>query len=282
MTRELGDSSDLLAQINQEAKPVQAEQNTQNENQQTNNVQNFARSKGHIDKEAWVAQGRDPELYIDEETWVKNHTFLNQINQLKKAVNYLVEQNKLSEDLGRQKYIEELKKRQVEAISNGDPDTITKITEQIVIEENKNKGIKADKVAPGTDPRVADFIERNKKWYNNDNANNAAARQYAISREDELAKTQPYLSIDERFKIVEDEVKKRFLANPATVESAAPVLGASHSSAPAKNNKFDASTLPQHHQDMIKTLRKTTKNFDEQRFIKLIMEIDQANLPNLG
>jgi hypothetical protein len=223
--------------------------------------------------------GKDPNAYIDEETWVKNYTWLNQINQLKKqsaeqkqALEYLVEQNKQAEQLGKQKMLEELKKQQIEAITTGDPEKITAITEKLVQERQKTDVVD---VPDGTSPEVADFIRRNKDWFNNNTVSNTTAKTYAVAREDELARTTPLLSIKDRLKLVEEEVKQKFL--DTTSAPTAPAAVASATGTPARKSENDITRLPEFHQKQIALLKKTTRNFDVGRYIQQIQEIEQYN-----
>lgn len=239
-------------------------------------VTDFARSKGHISREEWERQGRDPGLYIDEETWVKNYTWLNQINQLKKeaseqkkALEYLVEQNKKAEQLGRQKVIEELKKQQIEAAASGDVEKVTKITEQLVEEQKKPAHTESVDVA------VKSFTERNKSWFNDSTPENIAAKAYAIAREDSIAKAHPDIPVAARLKMVEDEVKSKFLANASILAS--PSVSTTKE-APVKKDEYDLSSLPKYHQDMALRLQKSTRNFDLKAYIRQVKEIEQAGM----
>lgn len=266
-------TTDLMQQLNPQTS-ITTEHTQIPQQPQVTDVKEFAKQKGHMSYDSWVSQGRNPDLYIDEETWVKNYTWLNQINQLKKqsqeqkqALDYLVEHNKKVEQLGFQRGVEAAKQRQLEAISNGDVDEITKATEELVKMQAQvaaQPQVSSGEIdVTGQPPEVQAFVKRNSTWFNNKTSTNSAATAYAITRENELSHLQPNLSTEERFKMVENEVKIKFFSNPAM--NASPVVSGS-TPPPTAKAENDLSDLSPEDQAMVRILMKTTRNFDLKQY----------------
>lgn len=132
--------------------------------------------------------------------------------ELEKAVNYLVEQQKTIKQKSYEQALAELQAKRTEAIEIGDTKTFNQVDQQYqqTLEESKKQEELDFSKEAEVSVHVEDFQERNKSWFNDKSMDNKLMMNYAITYEDLLAKEQPELSLEERFKKVETEVRKRY------------------------------------------------------------------------
>ena len=75
-------------------------------------------------------------------------------------------------------------------------------------------------------PETQNFVSRNSDWFNQNNAENAAMSRYAIEKETELRRNQPYIAEAELYRQIEDSVKNfyptRFNRQPERIVPTAP------------------------------------------------------------
>lgn len=222
--------------------------------------------KGWIPKDQF--KGPEEE-FIPAEDFKRNYTWLvhnsklkRQIDEQKKAIDYLVDHNKKVEEMTRQRVHDELLAQQRQAASVGDTEKVIEITKKLT-EQPKNQ--------PIVQPDVSDFMARNSSWFNDLTGENQVMKQYAIAYEDTLARTNPGLSVSERLRQVEDEIKSRFHDKLGSVERSKPspvATGKGGSNKPVSNSHdLDTSILSPLERNLMENLQKNSKNFDPQVYL---------------
>lgn len=248
-----------------------------------------AKKFGHVDYETWCKQGKMPEEWIDAETYVKNFTWVREINKLKdtvdkqkKAMEFLVDHSNKVEEVTRKKTIDELNKKLEDAVVLGDTKTVTQLNDQLVEIKLAEQQAKQPAVQAQREPdHLAEFRARNSSWFqNNNDALTAAMTAYAFRKAAELDARSPNADPRVSLQMIEDDVKRSFPQYFTTTQETKnmdhkkPPVESSGAINTPKNNKITLKDLPKETQQLAEVLKKTTRNFNEDLFIKQYQEIE--------
>ncbi len=211
---------------------------------------------------------KSAELFLEKGEMLNTiHSMKQQLKEQKEALEHVVAVNSRIEEITAKKMLKELEDRQRMAAEVGDVATVQQVTKEIVNFSNSAP------VPPSPDKAlVDDFIERNRSWYNNKSAENSSMKIYAEQREPELVRENPGLSLKDILAKVEEDVRDRFpkkfdkpysMGNYAVSAPTAPI---------PKEQKLSLKSLHPSHVEIVKVLKRTVKNFDEQDYIKRVSQ----------
>jgi hypothetical protein len=249
---------------------------TQEEKPKYSDIETKAMSKGWKPKDQYHGNDEDfteAEDFMRNYTWVKEIKKLNKnIDEKTKAIDMLVEHNKKVEEAAYKKAFDDLNRKFDEAVTLGDTATAKSINEQLI----EMKTAEATKVIPRiTNDHIAEFQRRN-PWFNNMNDPiTSAMTAYARQLDSQINARNPGISVEEELRQVEEAVKKEFPRyfgstseskkmetqhSTQTVES-----GVSHAPRSAKTG---IDSLPKEARDLADILKRTTKNFSVDAYVR--------------
>lgn len=249
-----------------------------------------AKKFGHVDYETWCTQGKTPEEWVDPETYVKNFTWVREINKLKdtidkqkKSMEFLVEHNKKVEELGRQKALEELNKKIEDAVVLGDTKTVTQLNDELVKLKISEQKVQQQPQFQSEPDYLTDFKSRNSRWFNNTHdAVTSAMTAYAFRKDAEIQAKNPGIDPRVALRMIEDDIKNVFPSYFTTkeetpkMENKSPAVESGGAVNTPKNNKATLKDLPSEARTLAETLKRTTRNFNEDLFIKQYKQINGA------
>ena len=125
---------------------------------------------------------------------------------MKLSINELIRHNKEIEERTRQRTLEEMEVKKMEAVESGDVNAFKAYDEELKKAYSSQPAQQANNI---TD-EAKSFMERNKDWFTNDTMDHYEMQQYAYSVDQFIHSQNPNISHDEALKRVELEVKQRF------------------------------------------------------------------------
>ncbi len=222
-----------------------------------------AMAGGWKPKAEFIAAGGDPELWKPSKVFNRDGELYEKIQDLNKHVKSqkdqiqaLVAQNDQIAKVSYQKALDDLKRQQRAAVEIGDVNTVEQTTEAIT--QLKAQAPAMPNNAAELPKPAADFLERNKEWFNEDSVENRAMKAYAIAKDDELKNRNPYAPMEERFVEVEKAVKSFYsnkFSNPA--QDRAPTVAQSTNSTSKAGSSGTAiwNSLPDQHKKVFLAFR---------------------------
>lgn len=257
------------------------------EDPQLTDIEKRALNRGWKPKDQFYGKEDD---FIEAEDFVKNFTWVREINKLKdtidrqkKTLESLVDHNKKVEEVTYKKAKQELESKLVgldkqleDAALLGDTNAVKNINKEIVDIKIKETFTQPLPVVNNIPDYVTDFNNRNKSWFNNNSAMTAAMSAYALKIDKDMNGQNPDMDPVDHLKLVEEKVKKEFPQYFATkTHTAAEVVESKHaskvesaSSASTRSSDLRIEDLPKEAQDLARRLKSSTKKFDEQTYIK--------------
>lgn len=138
--------------------------------------------------------------------------------ELQHTVDFLVEQQKTIKQKTYEQALADLAQQRMEAVQLGESEQFNQIDRRY--QELQQEAAKATEVPDFTQQsevsiQLEEFQERNKSWYNANSFENATMSKYATMYENDLAVSFPDMTIPERLKKVEAEVRTRYPEHPA-------------------------------------------------------------------
>lgn len=194
-----------------ELEQVSSTEQENNSNVSDDTVKSEAKKFGHISKEEWVAQGRDPAAYKTEEDFVQYGKTYNELQALRKKNERIEKQLEMLVDYKKQDVLRTVQqaKKQLEselrqAKEINDVDAVERLTAQKVkmdfdaSTEAQNEMLQAQAQAN------REFEERNKYWYNDSNPDLKIEAQSHATR---IMQLYPEKSVFEVAQMVEKRMK---------------------------------------------------------------------------
>lgn len=152
------------------------EETEQEAEPETNEVVEKAKKFGHLSKEDWVAQGRDPKLWKSPEEFNKTGEVIEQILSLKKQVEQrdrelkaVIEYQKRTAEREYEKARQDLEARLNASKNDMDMEGVAHYTKELTrlehIEQNNQMQLQQERQQSA----LNSFVERNQHWYNDRN-----------------------------------------------------------------------------------------------------------------
>lgn len=222
---------------NQYEEASQEESNDSGSDNRQEEIRPEAKRFGHLSKEEWTAQGKNPEEWKSEEEYVeygRSYTKLKPvleslkttITRQNKEIEALVKYQERTAERERTKAQEELSALLYAAKQQGDMDKIEKLTrQQTQLEITQQQEIQRSSITHAAEVDTA-FIERNKHWFNI----NPELTQIAKDINEEYIRLYPNLDYAERVRRVESRMKLDYPDHIQSEHRQAPVISQSRSS----------------------------------------------------
>ncbi len=234
-----------------------------------------ALAKGWKPKELFEG---DPKDWRDSKTFLEKGELLDAIHSLKKqskehkdTIEKLLEQQSKIAESSYKKALEDIQTKHREAVQIGDTEAAGKAALEM-IELSKQEV----KPSGASNSDIADFIDRNKSWFNYNSPENASMTVYADKLEQQIRGNNPHFSQVQVLDLVEKDIKNKF-ASHFRVDSKDVAAVSAPKSAPVQPKVSSIADLPRFQQLMIQKFRREIKGFDEVAYIKQIREISTRN-----
>jgi hypothetical protein len=197
-----------------EPEDEQVYQNEQTEEEENPEVVEKAKKYGHISKEDWVAQGRDPAKYKTPEEFNKTGEVIEQFYSLKKKVEQrdreiqaLIEYQQRTSQREYEKAKQELEARITASKNDYDMEGIAHYTKELTRLEENERNSQYQQNQQRQQEAQQRFIERNQHWFNDRNAD---LKQRAIQIDLEVKDKYPNASYDDLAEMIELKMLKEF------------------------------------------------------------------------
>ena len=187
------------------------------------------------------------------------HSLKRQTRKLQEGVSALTKHQDHVRKQEREKTIQELKQKKVEAMDAGDNALVVDLEDQIQDTKAEAKVVE--------EPSNDDFEEwiDNNTWYNQD----SAMKSYADTMGKGYSSLHPEKPLADVYAYVTQEVKARYPDKFAGSKRGrqAPVEGASKGRKVGKQPKYSTKDLPEDARDIMKTVVRMTKGMSEQDYV---------------
>ena len=140
------------------------------------------------------------------ELFGKIHDQKKEMAELKASINELIKHNREIEERTRQRTLQEMETKKLEAVESGDVDTFKVYDEEL--KKAYNTG--APQAKPNVTPEANNFMERNKDWFANDTIEHYEMQQYAYAVDQFIHSQNPNIPHEDALKKIELEVHQRF------------------------------------------------------------------------
>lgn len=135
-----------------------------------------AKKYGHLSKEEWIAQGRDPKQWKSPESFDKTGKILEQLYAMKKKVDQrdreiqaLVDYQQRTSQREYEKAKEDLQNRLASSKDDMDMEGVAHYTKELTRLEHIEQSNQAVQAQQSQQAALENFIERNQHWYNDRN-----------------------------------------------------------------------------------------------------------------
>lgn len=197
-----------------------------------------AKNYGHLSKEEWAKQGRDPNKWKSEEDFVE---FGDSYSKLKPHIETLKKEiakrdmaldtiSGYVEEIKQKEYMrgqQEMEARLRQAKADGDMDTVEQIAKQRAQQEYQDQQKQIQSLVSQQQDALQTFMERNKHWYNEQHPDLV---QKTIQVEEEIRSYYPGLSWHDLAQRVENRMKADYPDVVGTGNVQRPVITPSRSS----------------------------------------------------
>lgn len=228
------------------------------EEPESSEVVERAKKYGHLSKEEWVSQGRDPEQWKSPEEFDKTGKILEQLYALRKKVDQrdreihaLVDYQKRTSQREYEKAKQELESRLAASKEDYDMEGVAHYTKELTRLQDMEQRDQYQQMQDAQQAAQQQFIERNQHWFNDRNPDLKAR---AIAIDNELKSIYPNATYEELAQKIETRMQYEFPERVAGQVKARPTVAPSQSSvnktAVNKNSvKRTYQGLSQEHKD---------------------------------
>lgn len=234
-----------------------------------------AKKYGHLSKEEWVAQGKDPAKYKTPEEFDKTGKVIEQLYTLKKKVDQrdreiqsLVEYQQRTAQREYERAKQELEARLAHSKDDMDMDGVAHFTKELYRLQDNEQTTKVHQAQQAQHDAQTSFIERNQHWFNDRNPD---LKNRAIEIDNELKGVYPNASYEELAQKIETRMQyehpERVLGQ--TTHRSSLTRGSNSSvnkTAVVKKNVF--RTLSQEHKDTYNVYKRINPKTTEADFIQ--------------
>lgn len=222
----------IEAEYEQELKKVQSE--TEEAKPENDKVVDEAKHFGHLSKDEWVAQGKDPLLWKSPEEFVSyGKQFKNLVESLKEQnkaqsekIDILVREHKTRAEQAVQQAKKELQIQLHQAKLNGDTQAVEQLAKQQTILDIEAQQQLNQRIVQERQQVDQIFTERNKHWFNAARPDLLQKVQYIAS---EIDSYYPNITYAEKARRIEERIKFEHPETSMTVPQSAPAVHMSSS-----------------------------------------------------
>ncbi len=233
-------------ELNQEVDNLEVEQEDENleENAEENlevseeeDQEVFERAKkyGHLSKEEWIAQGRNPKEWKSPEEFEKTGKVIEQLYSLKKKVDQrdreiqaLIDYQQRTSQREYERAKQDLESRLAASKDDMDMEGVSHYTKELTRLEDMENNTKVQQQQSAQKVAQESFIERNQHWFNDRNSD---LMNRAIEIDNELKSIYPNATYDELAKKIETRMQYEYPERVlGTARSARPNVSHSQSS----------------------------------------------------
>lgn len=196
---------ELQEEVHEEEEPEQEEDSE---------VVEKAKKYGHLSKEEWIKQGRDPAKYKTPQEFNKTGEVIEQVYSLKKKVDQrdreiqaLIDYQERTKQREYERAKQELEAQIAASKNNLDMEGIAHYTKELTrLEDHENISRNHQRQQAQQDAQQR-FIERNQNWFNDRNPD---LKQRAIQIDNELKDIFPYATFDELAQKIETRMQYEY------------------------------------------------------------------------
>lgn len=193
------------------------------------------------------------------------HKQNKKVKTLEDSITKLLDQQSKIQEQAYNKALKDLQKNRREAASMGDVDQVERLTQE---EFQLRQNLPVDNSSTIMKTKAESFQARNADWFNQDGAENAAMRAFAIAKEQELLVHRPNAAYDDVLEMVEKEVKKTFKHRFESEQTSKPAAVSGGRSGSVTRAKLGFNDLPEDHKSIVKGLQNVMgKRFDLGKYI---------------
>ena len=232
-----------------------------------------AKKYGHLSKDDWIAQGKDPKLWKSPEEFNKTGEILEQIYSLRKQVELrdrelknVVEYHKKASQREYERARQDLEQRLAASKDDMDVEGVSHYTKELTRLEDYENQTQTQQKQQSQQDAESRFVERNQHWYNERNAD-LVRQAHAISAE--LQSIYPSASPDELAQKIELRMQYEHPERVNGQTKARPSISPSRSSvnktAITKKNSF--GKLSQELKDTFNVYKRINPSITEADFI---------------
>lgn len=194
---------------------IEAEESEVNEDveesSQSDEIVERAKKYGHLSKEEWIAQGRDPDKYKTPEEFDKTGKVIEQLYTLKKKVDQrdrelqaVIEYQKRTEERAYAQAVRDLESRLASSKDDMDMEGVAHYTKELVRLQDNEQHNQVQHRQQAQQSAQQAFIERNAHWFNDRNPDLKAR---AIEIDNEIKDIYPNATFDEIAKKIETRMQ---------------------------------------------------------------------------
>lgn len=253
---------------------------------EVNSIQDFADKHGFTVEEVEKAtkEGYRIDQYDPSDPYRKTPVEFNRlgnvIDKFEKAVKdvrgkdeiirRMMDKFQKKEEIAYQRAIRELESRRMAAIEEADTEEFRRIDNELNLQKQELNKLQEEvvKVEDNSAHEAAlEFQKRNAHWYNSDTYENSKMSEFAIDYENYLANKDPNISVEERLRKVEMEVRKKYINNPIFANrnrDSAPVMSANASKTVAPKSV----ELTANQERMYRHMKSVNPKYTKEQYLK--------------
>lgn len=196
-------AEEAVEDAHQEEEPdhgIQEEPERQEQDEE-NEVEQKAKKYGHLSKEDWIAQGKDPDQWKSPEEFNRTGEILDQLYSMKKQldkrdreIQALVDYQQRTSEREYERAKQELEQKLTMAKEDMDMEAVSHYTKELSRVEDMEQQNKQQSIQEAHQAALSRFTERNKHWFNEQNPD-LMTRAQVIDQE--LKSIYPNATFDE-------------------------------------------------------------------------------------
>lgn len=243
--------------------------------EESNEVVERAKKYGHLSKEEWVAQGRNPDDWKSPEEFDKTGKILEQLYSMRKKVDQrdreiqaLVDYQQRTSQREYERARQDLEQRLAASKDDMDVESVAHYTKELVRLEDMEQQNQAQKWQQIQAQVQANFIERNQHWFNDRNPD---LKQRAIEIDNELKNVYPNATFEELAQKIETRMRYEYPDRVGSHSSPSRPAVSSTQSSINKASVVKKSTfknLSQEHKDTYNVYKRINPKITEDEFIQ--------------
>lgn len=234
-----------------------------------------AKKYGHLSKEEWIAQGRDPAKYKTPEEFDKTGKVIEQLYSLKKKVDQrdreiqaLVDYQQRTSQREYERAKQELEQRLALSKDDMDMEGVARYSQELTRLQDREESSHIQQRQQMQQAAQAAFLERNAHWFNDRNPD---LKQRAIEIDNEIKSLYPNATFEELAKKIETRMQYDY---PERVLGQAKSRGPIASTGQSSVNKTAVTkthvlrNLSQEHRDTFNVYKRINPKITEAEFIQ--------------
>ena len=238
-----------------------------------------AKKYGHLSKEEWIAQGKDPAKYKTPEEFDKTGKVIEQLYSLKKKVDQrdreiqsLVEYQQRTAQREYERAKQELEARLAHSKDDMDMEGVSHYTRELVKLQDNEQTSKAQQMQQAQHAAQTAFLERNQHWFNDRNPD---LKNRAIEIDNELKSVYPNATYEELAQKIELRMQyehpERVTGQTRNIRpNTSPSQSSVNKTAVVKKNVF--RNLSQEHKDTYNVYKRINPKTTEADFIQKLKD----------